>query len=479
MGDAPGGDPVAPVGLTTSTDGGQPQPSSASSANAAVSVQAVSKCYRLYTRPRHRLLEVATLGRLALHRTFWALRGVTFDVPRGVATGIVGRNGAGKSTLLQIIAGTMAPTSGRVLVSGRTSALLELGAGFNGDFTGRENVRLNAVLMGLDAETIEERYDAIAAFADIGTFIDQPVKTYSSGMVVRLAFAVAVHVDPDVLIVDEALAVGDILFQHKCIRWMQEFIRAGRTVLFTSHNVETVKMLCERAVLLNAGEIVEIGEPDRVARAYQRLLFRHEAASLPAGDAPRSTVPGRRPSRPPSGPEPVCVFRHDPSFVERVEATRFGDGRARIVNVELRDLSGAAVSRIEFGQEVVIDVHIEFHGAVDGVVVGYLVRNDKGLDVVGTNTFAEGVPIEGLGAGERVVVRSRLKLPVRAGVYTISPAVVDERNVQRADYFDWVDEALRFEVLPRGGRRIQGMCHVAQQLTIVRAPATTEAGPAG
>jgi lipopolysaccharide transport system ATP-binding protein len=435
----------------------------------AIAVQGVSKCYRLYDRPAHRLAEVFTLGRRQLHRPFWALRNVAFDVPAGITMGIIGRNGSGKSTLLQVIAGTLTPTEGRVVVRGRTSALLELGAGFNGEFTGRENVFLNGALMGFDAREVEERYESIIRFADIGEFVDQPVKTYSSGMLVRLAFAVAIHVDPDVLIVDEALAVGDILFQHKCMQRIQALIRSGRTVLFVSHDVNTIKMLCDRAILLEGGEILDLGDAERIARAYHRLMFQHEAA------APRPREPEPPPPVRAAGAtaaldgEPPCAFRADPAFLARVEPTRFGDGRARIVNVELRDLAGEPLYYVAFDQEVLIDIHVEFRVPVARAVVGYLIRNQNGLDVLGTNTYTEALPIENLGPGARLVVRSRLRLPLHPGSYTINPAVTDERNVDRPDYFDWVDTALAFEVLKPRDRIVYAMFHVEQRLRVERA----------
>jgi lipopolysaccharide transport system ATP-binding protein len=438
-------------------------------AELALSVQSVSKCYRLYDRPQQRLAEALTFGRRRFHRPFWALHDVSFDVPAGITMGVIGRNGSGKSTLLQIIAGTLAPTSGRVLVRGRVSALLELGSGFNGEFTGRENVLLNGALMGLDPAEVRERYDSIATFADIGEFIDQPVKTYSSGMMVRLAFAVAVHVDPDVLIVDEALAVGDVLFQQKCMQRMRAFIRSGRTVIFVSHDVNTIKMLCDQAVLLDRGRLLDLGEADRIARAYHRLMFQEELEVPRAADAAPTPRPVRMaPTRPRDEEEPPCVFRAAPDFLARVATTRFGDGRVRIVNVELRNLAGEPVYYVEFDQQVVIDVHIEAYVAVDGAVVGYLIRNQNGLDVLGTNTFAEAIPIADVAAGERLVLRSRLRLPLYPGTYTINPAVVDERNVERVDYFDWVDHALTFEVLKPRDRIMYAMFHVEQELRVER-----------
>ena len=434
----------------------------------AISVQAISKCYRLYDRPAQRLAEIFTLGRRQLHRPFWALRDVTFDVPAGITMGIIGRNGSGKSTLLQIIAGTLTPTAGRIVVRGRTSALLELGAGFNGEFTGRENVFLSGALMGLGISEVEARYESIVRFADIGEFVDQPVKTYSSGMLVRLAFAVAIHVDPEVLIVDEALAVGDILFQHKCMQRIQALIRSGRTVLFVSHDVNTIKMLCDRAVLLEGGEILDIGDAERIGRAYHRLMFQHERAVSPPLDPAPARPLRAAVSSPSADGEPACVFRADPGFGARVEHTRLGSGGACIVNVELRDLAGEPLYYVEFDQEVLIDIHVEVHAAVPRAVIGYLVRNQNGLDVLGTNTYTEAIPIENLTPGDHLVLRSRLRLPLHPGAYTINPAVTDERNVERADYLDWVDNALAFEVLEPRDRTVYAMFHVDQRLRVER-----------
>ena len=432
----------------------------------AVAAEDISKSYRIYDRPTHRLIEAIAFGRRTLHRPFWALRDIAFQVPAGTTMGIIGRNGSGKSTLLQIIAGTLAPTTGRVLVRGRVSALLELGAGFNGEFTGRENIFLNGTLMGLDRGELRERYASITAFADIGEFIDQPVKTYSSGMLVRLAFAVAVHVDPDILIVDEALAVGDVLFQHKCMQRMRAFIRSGRTVIFVSHDINNIKMLCDQAVLLDHGRILDIGEADRIARAYHRLMFRDDTSAPRPPDAVPVAVP--RPRVRTQTSEPACTFTRSETFLARVDGSRFGDGQARIVNVELRNLAGDLIYYVEFDQEVVIDIHLEFHAAVPRAVVGYLIRNQNGLDVLGTNTYTEHIALADLRAGEHLVLRSRLCLPLHPGGYTINPAVVDERNVERADYFDWVDNALAFEVLKPPDRIIYAMFHVDQELRVHR-----------
>ncbi len=251
------------------------------SSEIAIKVEALSKCYPIYDTPRDRLKQFVLphLQRLVglqpkqYYRAFWALKEVSFEVKKGETVGIIGRNGSGKSTLLQIICGTLSPTSGRVQTNGRIAALLELGSGFNPEFTGRENVYLNGAVLGLSKEEIDERFDDIAAFADIGEFIEQPVKTYSSGMVVRLAFAVAVNVDPQILVVDEALAVGDELFQRKCFSRIEAIKNSGATILFVSHSCNTIVELCDRAMLMDAGEKLATGTPKQIIGHYQKLLY--------------------------------------------------------------------------------------------------------------------------------------------------------------------------------------------------------------
>jgi homopolymeric O-antigen transport system ATP-binding protein len=235
----------------------------------AIRVTNLSKCYQIYDKPQHRLLQELFRGRKRFYREFWALKNVSFEVKRGETVGIIGRNGSGKSTLLQMIAGTLTPTSGEIEAKGRVAALLELGSGFNPEFTGRENVYLNASILGLSNEETDVKFDDIAAFADIGDFVDQPVKTYSSGMYVRLAFAVAVHTSPDIMIIDEALAVGDMPFQTKCFSRMNELRASGTTILFVSHDIGTIESFCERALYLRRGEQAAFGPVAEVTRQYQ------------------------------------------------------------------------------------------------------------------------------------------------------------------------------------------------------------------
>jgi ABC-type polysaccharide/polyol phosphate transport system ATPase subunit len=237
------------------------------SSEIAIRVENLSKCYQIYERPHHRLLQ-SLFRRKKYFRDFWALRDVSLEVKRGEVLGIIGRNGAGKSTLLQAICGTATPTSGTVTVSGRVAALLELGAGFNPEFTGRENAFLNAAILGMTRSEIAARFDDIVAFADLAEFIDEPVKTYSSGMFVRLAFAVAIHVSPDILIIDEALSVGDIAFRNKCLERLQKLVAGGVTILFVTHDISTLQLLCSRVVWLDHGRVKGVGDPIRVSQDY-------------------------------------------------------------------------------------------------------------------------------------------------------------------------------------------------------------------
>ena len=238
----------------------------------AIQVENLSKCYQIYDKPHQRLLQMIHRGHRQYYREFWALKDVSFTVKRGETLGIIGRNGSGKSTLLQLICGTLTPTSGTIKTNGRIAALLELGAGFNPEFTGRENVYMNASILGLSHEEIDARFDDIATFADIGDFIEQPVKSYSSGMYVRLAFAVIAHVDADILVIDEALAVGDAFFTQKCMRFLRNFMETG-TVLFVSHDTGAVINLCDHAILLEKGAIKQQGSPKEVAQLYLANLY--------------------------------------------------------------------------------------------------------------------------------------------------------------------------------------------------------------
>ena len=357
------------------------------------------------------------------HREFWALKGVSLDVPKGRTVGIVGRNGSGKSTLLQIIAGVMQPTSGEVAVNGRVSALLELGAGFNPEFTGRENVLLQAQVAGLPRVEIERRLPEIEAFADIGEFFDQPVKTYSSGMFVRVAFAWAVNVDPDVLIVDETLSVGDAKFQHKCFQTFRRFLDAGMTLVIVSHDVSTLLRLCDSGIVLENGEIHFSGVISQATNCYQDLLFgkaikriddgdseaaRNEMA--PDGNATASTSAdqeqflGRNAGDTPlerDGTNDHCIQR--PSYNKN--ETRLGNGWVQILDYAVIADGRLDPPTIPFNKALSIYLKIYFVEHVDNVSVGFAVTSKEGVYVYGTNLYMQRRPLLKGSAGEIVLAK--------------------------------------------------------------------------
>ncbi|MCX5757407.1 MAG: ABC transporter ATP-binding protein, partial [Candidatus Hydrogenedentes bacterium] len=330
--------------------------------SAVVLAQRVSKVYPLYKRPSDRILEVFPFVKRRRHTEFWALRDVSFRAEKGEILALVGPNGSGKSTLLQIVSGLLQPTRGRVLTEGRVAALLELGAGFNPEFTGRENVYLNGEIMGLSRREVDHAFPSIEAFAEIGEFINRPVKEYSSGMYVRLAFATAIHVEPEILIVDEALAVGDAIFANRCIQKFEELKQRQVTILFVSHDLGLVKRLAHRAILLLNGEIAAQGTPSDVVNRYVGFVLERQQAK-PAEDVEdRSKL--------------NASFRH-------------GDGASRIRDVHILDQQGQSLSAVASGSPITVRVRAEFTQTVVEPVVGILVRNRLGIDVYGTNTRIE------------------------------------------------------------------------------------------
>lgn len=413
----------------------------------AVSLSDVTKVYKTYNHPRDRLLEMLFRGKRQYHRSFYALKNVTFDIPRGTTFGILGRNGSGKSTLLQIIASVLQPTAGKAAVRGRVSALLELGSGFNPDFTGIDNVYLYASILGLSREEIDARLPAILAFAEIGDFVYQPLKTYSSGMVVRLAFAVAVSIDPDIFLVDEALAVGDALFQHKCMLRMREIMKSGATVIFVSHDLGSVTTLCERAVLLERGEVVANGDAETVAREYHRRLFEGELADdkpSMGSDFGKSSAEGsarkihEQAQLPPAAPSEAQLQE----FALRVQALRFGTGEARIAYVEILDKDLTPTSVVAYNERFTIRLHIDVLQPISSVIAGFNIRNSRGLDILVSNNHIEHRPIRNAAPGERLVVDFALNNIMRDDHYSVSAGVTHEDFFHQAKPFDWVDNSV-------------------------------------
>ncbi|MBV8859694.1 MAG: ABC transporter ATP-binding protein [Acidobacteria bacterium] len=395
----------------------------------ALRVENVSKQYRIYARPGDRLKESLTRGRLKRHREFWALKNVSFEVEAGTTTGIIGPNGCGKSTLLQIIAGTLEPTVGNVWREGRVAALLELGAGFDPEGTGVENVYMNAALMGLSRRETERLFPEIERFAEIGDFIRQPVKTYSSGMFVRLAFAVASNVEPDILVIDEALAVGDAVFQHRCLRRIKEIQERGATVLFVSHDAAAVRALCTRAVLMSAGRVLSDGPPIEVLNHYQKTVMEREQAYEEEEAAA-------------DGTDAEDALEVGEGFAPLRYTYRHGDGSAEIVSAELLDAARRPVGVVETGSPLTVRMRARINREVDDAVFGVLVNDSRGVHAYGTNTKEQQVDLGLLRRGELVEVSFAFDCWLGLDQFSVSLAVHSRDGVS----YDWLDGVLFFRV---------------------------------
>lgn len=421
-----------------------------SASGPAIAVENLGKCYHMYARPEDRLKQAAFRWSRRFYSEFWALRGVTFEIARGESFGIVGRNGSGKSTLLQIVAGTTAPTEGVVRRAGRVAALLELGSGFDPEFTGRENVYLNGAILGLTRRQVDERFDAIAAFADIGQFIDQPVKTYSSGMLVRLAFAVQVQVEPDILIVDEALAVGDNLFQKRCYQRLHELRERGVTLLFVSHDQETIRTLTGRALLLHAGRVRAIGPSSEVLLDYRRLLHEEESRWM-RSEAARAQAPRieTRADEPPT-PDDDDLSRRS-----------FGDLDAEILGVQVLDGAGEPCAAFRPGETLVIRVRYRVNREMTGISVGVRIRDKQGVKIYSWGTLNQDMALwagrargdvlwdRRLPAGHTEEIDFVCDCPLGANFYEVQASVSEERDRHYNDQriLHWIDEAAFFSVL--------------------------------
>lgn len=385
-------------------------------------VQNVSKSYRLYPRPVDRLLEALPFSGHRASKEFWALRDVNLSVERGEVLGVVGPNGSGKSTLLQIVSGILQPTRGRVITKGRIAALLELGAGFNPEFTGRENVFLNGEILGLSRAEMEKAFPSVEKFAEIGSFIDRPVKEYSSGMYVRLAFATAIHVDPEILIVDEALAVGDAIFANRCIKKFEELKQRGVTVLFVSHDLGLVKRLCDRAALMVDGRVAAYGAPSDVVNRYVGLVLERQE-------------------------------REQGSVAVNSGSYRHGDGASRVLEVALLNAAGEKATTVEPGDALTIRVQARAEKDLENPVVGVLIRNRLGIDVWGTNTRIEGVDLGAVTKGESFEVSFGFDCSLTRQDYTLTVATQYPEGYSQ----DWLDDAIAFSVVDT--REVAGLAN--------------------
>ncbi len=424
-----------------------------------IEVNSLGKCFQLYDKPVHRMLQSLIGGRQRFYREFWALRDITFEVRRGETLGIVGRNGAGKSTLLQLIAGTLKPSEGNAGIHGRVAALLELGSGFNPEFTGRQNVYLNASILGLTRSEVDARIDDILTYADIGEFVDQPVRNYSTGMVMRLAFAVVVHVDADILIIDEALAVGDAFFMQKCMRYLREFRKRG-TMLFVSHDGSAVTSLCDRAIWLEHGRVQRIGEARNVMEAYMEAsLVEQQGGHQPSGHRVSSRqIKVSREDQIDHRQSLMdrSILRNDLRiFPFHPDAEGFGEFKVRIIHVSFLNEHGQPVAAVVAGEYVTLSIELFVEAEAGNVIVGFYVKNRLGQLLFGDNTALSCDGDFAVTAGQHLHASFRFIMPrLLTGEYFIAAGVAEGTQEQHAVQH-WLHEALHFTAT--GGSMVAGL----------------------
>lgn len=408
----------------------------------AISVRNLTKRYRLFGHPGDRVKQFLSFGLKQYHREFTALEEVSFDIKRGETVGVIGRNGAGKSTLLQLVCGILKPTSGTIRVNGRVAALLELGAGFNPEFTGRENVYFQGALMGFTKAQMDGQFDAIAAFADIGDFIDQPVRVYSSGMFVRLAFAVAAHMHPDILVVDEALAVGDSRFQAKCAAWLNGQRNKGMTVFLVSHDMNMVATICDKAMVFDAGRIAASGPPAEAIAVYHQILFGKPGAGL-AQSGPSGQI-------------------------------RYGSGEARLTDWGLLDDQLRRCDAIASGARFRLFMRIEFMADADDVSYGFSIKNRRGTILWGLTSIGQGLPVQRNRRGQAHEISVAGQMWLAPGDYFVT---LGAAHWDSGEKIDFVENAIEFHVTGSPGLIVESIVNLHTDFCI--GPPQQAAGPTG
>lgn len=411
---------------------------SVESNNNAITVSDITKIYRLYEKPIDRLKEALSPTHKNYHRDFYALNGISFDVKKGQTVGIIGTNGSGKSTILKIITGVLTPTSGSLEVNGVISALLELGAGFNMDYTGIENIYMNGTMIGFSRKEMEEKLDDILEFADIGDFVYQPVKTYSSGMFVRLAFALAINVEPEILIVDEALSVGDVFFQAKCYRRMEEIRQNGTTILMVTHDMGAIIKYCDQVVVLNKGNFIAQGEPGKMVDLYKKILANQmddlslELAEIRSGEL--NDFSGEKAiSR-----KEAAKARQDGLMKDKLTVnpnrTEYGDKKAEIVDFGLLDERGNVTNLLLKGEYFSIKERIHFHDEIESPIFTYTIKDKRGADLTGTNTMYEASDVKAVKNGDEYEVEFKQKMTLQGGEYLLSMSCTGFENGEHVVY---------------------------------------------
>ncbi len=372
----------------------------------------VSKMYKLYDRHMDRLKEALGLSRKKCYTEHYALNHINFEVNKGETVGIIGTNGSGKSTILKIITGVLNPTEGEIKVNGRISALLELGAGFNMEYTGIENIYLNGTMIGFSKEEIDAKLDDILAFADIGEFVNQPVKTYSSGMFVRLAFAVAINIEPEILIVDEALSVGDVFFQAKCYHKFEEFKEAGKTILFVSHDLSSVSKYCDRVVLLNKGEKLAEGTPKEMIDLYKKLLVNH----MDEADTSETEAVEHE-----AAPQPIEDTRlWKEALSVNPDTVEYGNGNASIVDFAILDANGNISGNIEKDTDFAVKMKVRFATDIQDPIFAFTIKDLRGTEITGTNSMFENKYVQPQHEGDERIITFKQKMSLQGGRYLLS-----------------------------------------------------------
>lgn len=406
-----------------------------------IRLENISKVYKIYDRPIDRLKESVHPFHKRYSRDFYALKDVSLEVRRGETLGFIGRNGAGKSTILKLITGVLTPTSGKVEVKGRIASLLELGAGFNPEMTGIENIYMNGTIMGCSKAEMDEKIDEIIAFADIGEFIYQPVKVYSSGMFARVAFAVNAFVEPDLLIVDEALSVGDAFFQSKCMDKMKSLMENGVTVLFVSHDWTAIKNLCERGVLMDKGEVLMDASASEVVEEYRRMQLeaRQDGIQAAAEVEPVQELPSTD----------NVWFRNNEVFLKNASYQRIQNGKLSFCNVQLLDEAGHPIAAAEYGQSVILRMAIDVHADAAFFGTGYHIRNEAGMELVYSDSQIEDKIVHQAKAGSRYLMDWKFRLALREGRYNIAcvMSLPIDLLARKVECCDFVPCAVQFTVL--------------------------------
>lgn len=405
----------------------------------AIEVKDVTKIYRLYDKPIDRLKESLSISHKDYHKDFYALSNISFTVEKGQTIGIIGTNGSGKSTILKIITGVLTPTTGTVRVDGKISALLELGAGFNMDYTGIENIYMNGTMMGFSRKEMEAKLQDILDFADIGDFVYQPVKTYSSGMFVRLAFALAINVEPEILIVDEALSVGDVFFQSKCYRRMEEIRKKGTTVLMVTHDMGSIIKYCDKVVLLNKGEFVAQGSAGKMVDLYKKIL----ANQIDSLKEELKEMNGDSENK--AGDNQNTGIKNNSLMKDKLtinsNRTEYGDGRAEIFDLGLFDERGGLTNLLLKGEQFTIKERIRFHTEIQAPIFTYTIKDKKGTDLTGTNTMFEGTEIRPVKKGDIYEVSFKQKMTLQGGEYLLSMSCTGFENGEHVVYHRLYDVA--------------------------------------